>query len=158
MRNASHVLVRHSYQFTTDGASNFSRRSRVENAVDLRIDTFCGPKLLYCRLNQPRRVCRKTRMISCWMSSLRNPRLVRNSADISQSSGPCWPRWYSLEELSDPCGLRGPDEGLGAWSRESNSRKSWGGYAPPKRPEPSPLKRTREPGARKESSLGAPRR
>jgi hypothetical protein len=41
------ALVRRSYQFTTDGASNFSRRSREENAVDLRIDSFCGPKLLY---------------------------------------------------------------------------------------------------------------
>jgi len=69
MQNASHVLVRRWYQFTTDGASNFLRRSREENAVDLRIDSFCGPKLLYCRLHQPRRICRNTRMILFWMSS-----------------------------------------------------------------------------------------
>ena len=129
MRNASHVLVRRLNQFTTDGASNFLRRSRVENAVDLRIDSFCGPKLLYCRLNQPRQICQKMRMISCWVSLLRNPRLVRNSANILQSLGrPCWPRWYSSEELSDPCGRRGPDKGLGAWRVELT--KIMGGVCP----------------------------
>ena len=40
------MLTSLSYQFTTDGASNFSRRRRVEKAEDLRIDSFCGPKLL----------------------------------------------------------------------------------------------------------------
>ena len=145
MRNALHVLVRRSYQFTTEGAWNLSRRSQEENTVDLRIDSFCGLKLLYCRLNQPRRIWRNTRMILFWMASFWNPRLARNSGDISQSLRmPCCPRWYSSEEWSDPCGLQGMDEVLGAWSQKSDSRKS----APPKRPELSPLKRTREPGAK----------
>jgi hypothetical protein len=44
MRNALQVLVRRSYQLTMEGALNLSIRRRVENAVDLRIDSFCGPK------------------------------------------------------------------------------------------------------------------
>ncbi len=69
------------------GASNWSSKSLVEKAVDFKILSLCGPKVLCNLLFQDCLITRWTRCNLPYISTVVNPTLSRKASLRGKSSG-----------------------------------------------------------------------